>query len=269
MSTSNKYKITALKRAPIEGTCVLTDDQLTSSTGSPITFPTSGGSLTTSTELAQLSSTVNDMQLGVRQAKVFDSENEMNVWLSTPANTATLAVGHAIFIRETGVPDYWWDGTRALPIEQEKVSLQGYVTTTDVQTLTNKTLTSPQITTIKNGNYTLTVPQKTSTLATTSDIPTVPDTSSFITASSTDTLTNKTLTTPVIAKIKPTSSYTITLPQKTGTMALTSDIPSISTLQTDVNTLKTEMTNLINYLKYWINNGTMNMSDIDTKVIPK
>ena len=226
MSTSNKYKITALKRAPIEGTCVLTDDQLTSSTGSPITFPTSGGSLTTSTELAQLSSTVNDMQLGVRQAKVFDSENEMNVWLSTPANTATLAVGHAIFIRETGVPDYWWDGTRALPIEQEKVSLQGYVTEEGTQTLTNKTLTAPKISYILNGNYTLTIPLKTATLATKDDIPNV---TNFITANSENTLKNKTLYEPIIAKIKPTSSYEITVPQKTGTMALTSDITTVDT----------------------------------------
>lgn len=47
------------------------------------------------------------------------------------------------------------------------------VGTTDEQTLTNKTLTSPEISTILNGSATLTLPSSTGTIALTSDIPTL------------------------------------------------------------------------------------------------
>ncbi len=59
------------------------------------------------------------------------------------------------------------------------------VTLTGSQTLTNKTITSPVISTITNSG-TLTLPTTTGTVALTSDI--------TVTASSTTTLTNKTLT---------------------------------------------------------------------------
>jgi hypothetical protein len=68
------------------------------------------------------------------------------------------------------------------------------VTTTGSQTLTNKTLTSPVISSISNTG-TLTLPTSTGTIALTSDIPTnnnqLTNGASYITASSTDTLTNK------------------------------------------------------------------------------
>jgi hypothetical protein len=63
------------------------------------------------------------------------------------------------------------------------------VTLAGSQTLTNKTITSPVISTITNTG-TLTLPTSTGTVALTSDI--------TLTASSTTTLTNKTLTTPKI-----------------------------------------------------------------------
>jgi hypothetical protein len=89
---------------------------------------------------------------------------------------------------------------------------------------------------------TITLPNSTGTVALTSDL------TSYITASSTDTLTNKTLTSPVItgavfndgsvvfegatadayettlAITDPTADRTITFPDSTGTVALTSDI---------------------------------------------
>ena len=63
------------------------------------------------------------------------------------------------------------------------------VGTTDSQTLTNKTLTTPVISAISNTG-TLTLPTSTGTVALTSDI--------TVTESSTNTLTNKTLTSPVL-----------------------------------------------------------------------
>ena len=74
------------------------------------------------------------------------------------------------------------------------------VGTTDTQTLTNKTLTTPVISTISNTG-TLTLPTSSDTL---------------VGRDTTDTLTNKTLTTPIIATISNTG--TITLPTSTDTL---------------------------------------------------
>ena len=72
------------------------------------------------------------------------------------------------------------------------------VTLTGSQTLTNKTITTPVISSITNTG-TLTLPVTTGTVALTSDI--------TVTASSTTTFTNKTLTTPVITNPKITLTY--------------------------------------------------------------
>jgi hypothetical protein len=54
---------------------------------------------------------------------------------------------------------------------------------------------------------------------------TLPNTTDTLTANSaTQTLTNKTLTTPIIASLQPSSGQTLTFPNTTGTVALTSDI---------------------------------------------
>src|SRR6056300_636203 len=71
------------------------------------------------------------------------------------------------------------------------------------QTLTNKTLTSPVISTISNTG-TLTLPTSTGTIALTSDIPTnnnvLTNGAGYITAGSCDCLTNKTIDFPTICK---------------------------------------------------------------------
>lgn len=74
------------------------------------------------------------------------------------------------------------------------------VTTVDTQTLTNKTLTTPVISSISNTG-TISLPTSTDTL---------------VGRATTDTLTNKTLTSPVISSISNTG--TITLPTSTDTL---------------------------------------------------
>jgi len=83
-----------------------------------------------------------------------------------------------------------------------------FVTTTDTQTLTNKT--------INLSSNTLT--------GTTAQFNTALSDGSFATLAGTETLTNKTLTSPIISSISNTG--TLTLPTSTGTIALTSDIPT-------------------------------------------
>ena len=72
-------------------------------------------------------------------------------------------------------------------------------------------------------NNTLTFPAAGGTLATTSDIPSAPDLSSCATLDGTEILRNKTLVSPIISYFK-NGDYTIEAPNKTGTIALTSDI---------------------------------------------
>ena len=129
-------------------------------------------------------------------------------------------------------------------------------------TMTNKTLTSPIISTISNSNATITVPTTTGTLALLSDV-----------ESATMTLTNKTLTSPIISTIS-NGNATITVPTTTGTLALLADVQgadttitnNINTLQQEINYLVVRLEATLQYLKKWINAGNLAMSDIITKV---
>ena len=115
------------------------------------------------------------------------------------------------------------------------------------ETLTNKTLTTPTISSIINGAATLTLPTSTGTVALTTDIP-----AGVVTESGTQTLTNKTLTSPVITGAvfndgsivfegatadahettftitDPTADRTITFPDATGTVALAANVAALS-----------------------------------------
>jgi hypothetical protein len=72
-----------------------------------------------------------------------------------------------------------------------------------------------------------------SALQPSANISTLTNDSGYITASTTDTLTNKTLTAPVISSISNTG--TLTLPTSTGTIALTSDLYTNSDVDTHLN----------------------------------
>ena len=68
-------------------------------------------------------------------------------------------------------------------------------------------------------------PSSGGTLATTSDIPSL---TNYVTKDAEETLTNKTLTEPTIASIKPSADYTLTLPSQTSTLATVDDISPLS-----------------------------------------
>jgi hypothetical protein len=141
-----------------------------------------------------------------------------------PANSislATIAVGAAVTQINTGnITDTRTNVTTNLPVGDltevqggtgitvtngtgpiPSVAINSTVATlTGTQTLTNKTLTTPIISSISNSG-TITVPTGTDTL---------------VGRATTDTLTNKTLTTPIIASIS--NSGTITIPTGTDTL---------------------------------------------------
>ena len=113
------------------------------------------------------------------------------------------------------------------------------VGTTDTQTLTNKTLTTPVISTISNSG-TVTLPTGTVTL---------------VGRTTTDTLTNKTLTAPVISTIS--NSGTVTLPTGTVTLVARSTTDTL-TNKTFTNPAHTHQTLTDGASIAWnMNNGHM------------
>lgn len=88
----------------------------------------------TKTELG----TVESIAKGRATGYVFDTIEDMNIWLAsdqqeTPyPNTDLLKLGDNLYIRETDVPDYWWDGSSAQPLETQKVDLTEYAQMKDV-----------------------------------------------------------------------------------------------------------------------------------------
>ena len=111
------------------------------------------------------------------------------------SGTITATATNALTIG-TGLTGTSYDGSTAVTIAIDST----VATLTGTQTLTNKTLTAPVISTIVNTG-TLTLPTSTDTL---------------VGLATTDTLTNKTLTAPIIATIVNTG--TLTLPTSTDTL---------------------------------------------------
>jgi hypothetical protein len=66
---------------------------------------------------------------------VFDTLVAMNNWLAVPANVALLVMGDNLYIRATGVKDYWWDGTQAQVLETDNPDLTNYYTKTQVDAM--------------------------------------------------------------------------------------------------------------------------------------
>lgn len=59
---------------------------------------------------------------------VFDTLEELDLWLQDEENTSKLVLGDNLYIRAIGVPDYWWDGKEKQVLETQKVDLAEYVT---------------------------------------------------------------------------------------------------------------------------------------------
>ena len=132
--------------------------------------------------------------------------------------------------------------TKTLATTSDLPTLPNNMATTDTaQTLESKTLTTPVIASLKQASNggTINMPTvasgQTKTLATTTDIPTLPD--NMATTNTAQTLESKTLTTPVIASLKQSSTGgTINMPTvangSSATLATTTDIPSVSNMVT-------------------------------------
>lgn len=72
------------------------------------------------------------------------SDGNGNTWFSeadkkkAEEHRAMLNIGDNLYIRDKGVPDYWWDGEKEQELETQKVDLAEYVKNTDYATVGDK-----------------------------------------------------------------------------------------------------------------------------------
>ena len=141
-----------------------------------------------------------------------------------------------------------YDATKAAIAIPQVSTADTFTTLGAEQTLTNKTLTTPVIASLKpsSSGGTINMPTvasgSTATLATTTDISSA--TTNVITTNGEQTLTNKTLTTPIIASLQQSSSGgTINMPTvasgESATLATTDDITSATGNLVTTNTEQT------------------------------
>lgn len=84
--------------------------------------------------------TVEAIARGRATAHVFDTYTDMVAWLDDPDNVAALVVGDNLYIRDTGVKDYWWDGDAPQELEAEAPDLTDYYTRAQVDAMLPITL---------------------------------------------------------------------------------------------------------------------------------
>lgn len=89
----------------------------------------------TATNALTVANEAKSIAEGKTSSFVFDTVSAMNEWLANPSNTAQLSIGSNLYIRENGVPDYWWDGTMAVELESEGANLSDYYTSEQVDAL--------------------------------------------------------------------------------------------------------------------------------------
>lgn len=85
-------------------------------------------------EIRDVAEQAENIARGRATGYVFDTLDDLNVWLQNDSNKTGLVLGDNFYIRATDVPDYWWDGTSAQKLEGEKPDFTGYVKETDYAT---------------------------------------------------------------------------------------------------------------------------------------
>lgn len=59
---------------------------------------------------------------GAAPGLVFDTVTDMEAYVAEHA--AELRIGQDLYIRQADVPDYWWDGTQAIPVETDMTEIR-------------------------------------------------------------------------------------------------------------------------------------------------
>ena len=77
------YKITTFQNVPFAGSCKLVDDKLTTNSNAEINFPSSGGTLATSSDIDALSNTYATItNLSALETKFGNLLNYLEAWIS-------------------------------------------------------------------------------------------------------------------------------------------------------------------------------------------
>lgn len=85
-------------------------------------------------EIQEISEKAETIAKGRATGYVFDTLEDLELWLQNSENTSKLVLGDNLYIRAVGVPDYWWDGTEKQVLETQKVDLSEYAKNTDYAT---------------------------------------------------------------------------------------------------------------------------------------
>ena len=68
-----------------------------------------------------------------RFAVIKRAKEDLNAYWLERLTESIIPIGTNLYIRDVGVPDYWWDGGRAFELETQKVDLKDYAKTEDVK----------------------------------------------------------------------------------------------------------------------------------------
>ena len=75
-------------------------------------------------EIIETSRHAENIARGRATGYVFDTLNDLDLWLQNSENKSKLVLGDNFYIRAVNVPDYWWDGIQKQQLEAEKPTLQ-------------------------------------------------------------------------------------------------------------------------------------------------
>ena len=87
-------------------------------------------------EIENISKQAEVIARGRATGYVFDTVNDLDNWLLVEENVSKLVLGDNFYIRDIGVPDYWWDGATKQVLEVEKPDLTAYAKKEQFVTLT-------------------------------------------------------------------------------------------------------------------------------------
>lgn len=70
-----------------------------------------------------------DVAQGKTNTYVFDTEEDLDNWLTDDINVVTLSTGDVFLIRDTETPDFWWDKTTETKqvLKARKIDIDNYV----------------------------------------------------------------------------------------------------------------------------------------------
>lgn len=78
-------------------------------------------------EIKEISEHAETIARGRATGYVFDTVNDLDIWLQNSENVSKLVLGDNFYIRATNVPDFWWDGNQKQRLEAEKPDLSNLV----------------------------------------------------------------------------------------------------------------------------------------------